>query len=272
MNLWLQAITATLFACCGVAVGYFASRLPKSYWILGYIVPAILVVIYGLANHFPALAFVPPVSWMTMGHKKFVIMGFIAALVLTTPLSRLPKRRDRMIVCLFMSMMIFSTTVWPFVVPAFDRADLLTLRTHLDSNGVCIQGTDYTCGPAAAVTALRRLGFSADEGRLAILSETSSATGTPEDMLTEALQKEYGDQGLVVQCRPFKNVSELRQAGLTLARMKYSFMVDHWVAVLQVTDSQVIVGDPLAGKVIMSYGDFVRKWRFVGIVLSRNPE
>ncbi len=266
MNLWLQAITATLFACFGIAAGYFASRLPRFYWI----VPAALIVIYGLTNHFPAFAFTPPVSWMAMGRKKFVIMGFIATFVLATPLSRLPKRRDRIIVCLFMAVMIFNTTVWPFIVPAFDRVDLLNLRTHLDPNGICIQGTDYTCGPAAAVTVLHRLGFPADEGKLAILSETSSATGTPPDMLAEALQDEYGKQGLVVNCRPFKTVSDLRQAGLTLARMKYSFMVDHWVAVLQVTDSQVIVGDPLAGTVKMSYDDFARKWRFVGIVLSRN--
>jgi len=272
MNLWLQAITATLIACCGIAVGYFASRLPKSYWLLDYFVPAALIVIYGLANHFPALAFAPPISWLTMGRKKFVIMGFIAALVLTAPLSRLQKRRDRIIVCLFMAVMIFSTTIWPFIVPAFDRADLLTLRTRLDSDGVCIQGTDYTCGPAAAVTALHHLGFPADEGKLAILSETSSATGTPADMLAEALREEYGKQGLVVRCRPFNSVSDLRQAGLTLARMKYGFMVDHWVTVLQITDSQVIVGDPLAGRVQLSCDDFARKWRFVGIVLSRKPE
>lgn len=271
MNLWLAAISATLFACCGIPIGHYVSRLPKFYWTFGYLLPAIVILIYGLANHFPALAFAAPVSWMMMGRKKFAIMGFIAALILTTPLSRLPKRRDRIIVCLFMAVMIFSTTVWPFIVPAFDRRDLVNLRTHLDSNGVCIQGTDFTCGPAAAVTALHQLGFSADEGRLAILSETSSATGTPADMLADALREEYGNKGLVAQCRHFKNLSELRQAGLTLAMIKYSFMVDHWVAVLKVTDSEVIVGDPLAGMVRMSYDDFARKWRFIGIVLNRKP-
>jgi predicted double-glycine peptidase len=269
MNLWLAAITATLFACCGIGSGFYASRLPRFYWTLGYLLPAAVLLVYGLANHLPAFAFAPPISWMMMGRKKFAIMGFIAAMVLTTPLSRVPKRRDRMIICLFMAVMIFSTTVWPFVVPAFDRSELVDLQTHLDPNGVCIQSTDYTCGPAAAVTALRRLGFSADEGRLAILSETSSATGTPPDMLVDALQDEYGSRGLVAQCRQFRSISELRQTGLTLAMIKYSFMVDHWVAVLQVTDSEVIVGDPLSGKVAMSWDQFARKWRFVGITLKR---
>jgi len=269
MNLWLAAISATLFACCGIFVGYLFSRLPKNYWTLGYFIPVVLVFTYGVAVHFPSLSFTPPISWMMMGRKKFAIMGFIAGLILTTPLSRLPKKRDRIIVCVLTAIMIFSATVWPFIIPAFDRGDLANLKTHMDSNGICLQTTDYTCGPAAAVTALHQLGFTADEGKLAILSETSSTTGTPPDMLAEALQKEYGNQGLIVDCRPFKDISELKQSGLTLAMVKYSFMVDHWVIVLQVTDSQVIIGDPLDGKVKISYDDFLKKWCLVGIVMKR---
>lgn len=47
-------------------------------------------------------------------------------------------------------------------------------------------------------------------------------------------------------------------------------MVDHWVTVLEVTDSEVVVGDPLGGLDRLSYQDFAKKWRFVGIVLRRN--
>ena len=89
---------AASFALAGVLVGYFFSRLPKPYWIFGYFIPLVLVLIYGAAIHFPALSFTPPISWMMMGRKKFAILGFIAAMVLTTPLSRLPLKRDR-IVC-----------------------------------------------------------------------------------------------------------------------------------------------------------------------------
>jgi hypothetical protein len=269
MNLWLATATATLFACCGIFLGCLFSRLPKSYWMVGYFIPIVLIFTYAVAVHFPVLSFTPPISWMMMGRKKFAVMGFIAALVLTTPLSRLPKKRDQIVVCALMAIMIFSATVWPFLIPALDRDDLAQLQTRMDPNGICLQTTDYTCGPAAAVTALRKLGFPAEEGKLAILSETSSVTGTPPDMLAEALQKAYGNDGLVAECRPFKDISELKQAGLTLAMVKYAFLVDHWVTVLQVTDSQVVIGDPLAGKVAMSYEDFSRKWRYVGIVLER---
>jgi len=160
-------------------------------------------------------------------------------------------------------------SVWPFLAPAFNHRQLEHLQTRVDANGVCRQTTDYTCGPASAVTALRKLGLPAEEGEIAILSGTTSSTGTPPDFLAAALQKRYGRDGLIVEYRAFKDVSELRQAGLTLAVIKFSFLVDHYVTVLQVTDSQVIVGDPLGGVDFLSYDEFRGKWRFTGVVLKR---
>jgi hypothetical protein len=269
MNLWFEATGAASFAFAGVLLGYFFSRLPKPYWTFGYFIPLMLVLIYGVAIHFPAISFTPPISWMMMGRKKFAILGFIAAMVLTTPLSRLPLKRDRVVISALMAVIIFFMSVWPFLAPAFNRKQLAELQTQIDGNGICRQRTDYTCGPASAVTALRKLGLPAEEGQLAILSCTSSMTGTPPDILAEVLQNQYGKDGLIAHYRTFKNISELKQAGLTLAVVKFGFMVDHYVAVLDVTDSEVIVGDPLDGLDKMSYEEFQQKWRFVGIVLKR---
>jgi hypothetical protein len=213
MNLCLEVIGATTFAALGVLLGYSFSRLPKPYWTFGYFIPLILVLIYGLANHFPSLCFTPPISWMMLGRKKFACMGFIAGLILTTPLSRLPKRRDRIIVSLLMGVMIFSMSIWPFLAPVFNRKELSQLRTRMNADGVCLQSTDYTCGPAAAVTALRKLGLPAEEGWLAIQSETSSIDGTAPDMLAETLQNIYGKARLLAEYRRFKDISELKQAG-----------------------------------------------------------
>ena len=69
--------------------------------------------------------------------------------------------------------------------------------------------------------------------------------------------------------RAFKDISELKQAGLTLGVVKFGFLVDHFVTVLGVTDAEVIVGDPLNGLDRMTYDDFCKKWRFCGIVLER---
>ena len=94
--------------------------------------------------------------------------------------------------------------------------------------------------------------------------------GTPVDMLVQGLKTEYGQQGLLVKSRLFKSMSELKEAGLTLGVVKYGLLEDHWVTVLEVTYSEVVVGDPLAGMARLSYQDFCKRWRFIGIVLQRN--
>jgi ABC-type bacteriocin/lantibiotic exporter with double-glycine peptidase domain len=113
------------------------------------------------------------------------------------------------------------------------------------------------------------LGLPAEEGQIAILSCTSFQEGTPEDMLADGLSRQYAAQGLSAQCRVFHSIAELKAAGLTLAVIKYNLLVDHWVTVLEVTDSEVVVGDPLGGMDRMPFQDFAKKWRFMGIVLHR---
>jgi predicted double-glycine peptidase len=271
MNLWLAAFVALLCALAGVALGWWFSRLRSPYWVIGYFIPLILVFAFALASRDPAIMFLPPFCWLTMGLKKFAVFGFITTMVLTTPLSRVPQKQTRILISVLMAILVFFMALMPFVAPLIDRAQLSRLQTKMDKNGICLQTTDYTCGPAAAVTALRKLGLPAEEGQIAILSCTSYQEGTPEDMLADGLSRQYAAQGLSAKCQVFKNVAELKPAGLTLAVVKYGFMVDHWVTVLQVTDTEVVIGDPLGGLDRVSYADFAKRWRFIGIVLERNP-
>jgi predicted double-glycine peptidase len=163
---------------------------------------------------------------------------------------------------------ICLTSVWPFLAPAFNQKQLAGLITRIDGNGVCLQSTDYTCGPASAVTALQQLGIKAQEGELALLAHTTSATGTPPDILAMALNSHYAAQGLICEYRNFANLKELAAAGLTLAVVKFNIVTDHYVTVLEVNDREVIVGDPLSGIEKLSHDDFKNKWRFSGVVLK----
>jgi predicted double-glycine peptidase len=266
---WLESAAVTLLAVAGVLLGYWFSRLPKPYWTFGYFVPLSLIVVYGLANRYPALSLEPPIAWMMMGRNKFAVVGFVATMVLTTPLSRVPARRARIYVAALMVVIVALMSVWPFLAPAFNRTYLSRLKTRLDADGICLQSNDYNCGPAAAVTALRQLGFPAEEGEVAILAYTSSATGTPPDILARALSDRYAKDGLVSEYRVFRSLDELKEAGLTLAVIKHSFMLDHYVTVFEVTEDQVVIGDPLKGKGVMAHDEFEKLWRFVGVVLRR---
>ena len=266
---WLESTAVMLLAVAGVLLGRWFSGLPKPYWTFGYFIPLALIVIYGIASKNPALSLEPPISWMMMGRNKFAVIGFIATMVLTTPLSRLPGKRARVYVVALMVVVVSLMSVWPFLAPAFNRTYLSRLKTRMDADGICLQSNDYNCGPAAAVTALRRLGFPAEEAEIAILAYTSTATGTPPDILARALKERYAEDGLESEFRVFKSIDELKEAGLTLAIIKYSFMLDHYVTVLEFTDDHVVVGDPLRGKIAIARAEFEKQWRFVGVVLRR---
>lgn len=269
MTPWLQAFGVTLLAVFGVLLGRWFSRLPRPYWIIGYVIPLVLILLYAIASRKPALSFIPPVSWLVMGRNKFASIALISTMVLTTPLSRIQQARARLLIALLMALVVVQSSVWPFLAPAFNRSYLASLQTRFDANGICHQSNDYNCGPAAAVTALRRLGFPAEEGEIAILAHTSSAIGTPPDVLAEALRDKYAKDGLIADFRVFKNLDQLKKAGLTLAVIRYSFWLDHYVTVFKVTDDEVIVGDPSLGLTSFSKAQFLKRWRFVGVVLKR---
>ena len=269
MGPWLETLAVGLLALIGVWLGLWFSRLRKPYWLLGYFLPLILIVCYSLATRKPALSFVPPFSWLIMGRNKFVSIALISTMVLTTPLSRIKSVRARVLVAILMGLAVIQLSLWPFLAPAFNRKYLASLPTRIDWDGVCRQNNDYDCGPAAAVTALLKLGFHAEEGQVAIWASTSSAIGTPPDMLARALQEHYGKEGLITEYRVFKDLNELKEAGLTLVVIQYNFWVDHYLTVLSVSKDFVLAADPSRGMVLFPSKDFLARWRFVGVVLKR---
>lgn len=269
MNPWFETFGVTLLAGVGAGIGWWFSRQRSPWWLLGYFLPLALILTIALARRYPALAFVPPVSWMMSGRTPFALIALVATMVLTTPLSRLAARRDRLAVVVMMVAAVAYASIWPFAAPAFNQKQLRSLQTRIDEDGICRQTTSYTCGPAAAVTALRMLGLPAEEGELALLAHTSEAMGTPPDILATTLRERYGRDGLWADYRHFQSADELRQAGLTLVVVKFGLLVDHYLVVLEMTEDDVVIGDPFRGKSRLSHSQFTRQWRYAGVVLKR---
>jgi hypothetical protein len=266
---WLETLGAILLAAIGVVLGRLCSRLPGRWWMIGYFFPLVLVVLMGLPNWIDQMLFIPPSSWLTAGRTEYVLAGIIATWLLTTPLSRLPRLETRRLVVALMVTVVFTSSVMAFLAPALIRNQMLALKTRIDKDGVCLQSNGYNCGPASAVTALRRLGLPAEEGQLAILAHTSPISGTPPDILAETLQQRYQKDGLAGEFRFFKKVSDLKGAGEVLAIIKFTFFINHYVAVLEVTDKEITVGDPLNGRATYSHEEFAKKWLHCGVVLTR---
>ncbi|MBA7645826.1 hypothetical protein ES703_53585 [subsurface metagenome] len=270
MNPWLETAGVTLVVLGGILLGRMFSSLRRPYWAFGYFIPLVFVAILVAARYINSLVFVPPFSLITTGRVKFVILALAVTTGLTTPLSRLPHKFEKVVTHILIAVVVTYFSILPFLLPALAKNHLLNLRTRVNSNGICFQTKDYTCGPAAAVTALRKLGFQAHEGEIAVLSHTSPILGTLPGCLSTALQSRYSIDGLKCRYRRFDSLAELRDAGITLAVVRDGFLSNHCVAVLEVSEQMVSVADPVVGRKLMSHKQFEKIWRFSGIVLKRD--
>jgi predicted double-glycine peptidase len=206
---------------------------------------------------------------VTHGRWEFALFAPAVLVTLLPLMFRLPHRRQRLVVAGFLVVVIAQHSVLPFLMPALFRSRLAALTTQIDQDGVCRQTTRYTCGPAASVTALRRLGIEAAEADLAVRMYTSPTLGTPSDVVALTLQEQYGPRGVRCEYRSFDSIDELPRSSPVLAVVKYGLLVDHFVTVLGVDNTHVTVGDPVLGKVAYSRATFENRWRFMGIVLER---
>jgi predicted double-glycine peptidase len=270
VNPWLETLCVILIALGGIWLGKKASRLPGPLWAYALGLPICLLGLLIVASSTSLLDLTRPLFFITAGRTKYVILSFAITFGLATPLSRLPYKVERVAVWVLMLLFVTGFSVLPFLVPALVSDNLAGIETRIDANGICYQSTSYTCGPAAAVTALRKLGFPAQEGEIAVLARTNPLTGTLLWTLYSALKQRYADQGLQCHFRTFDSIAQLRNAGITLVSIREATLLDHCVAVLDVSDTLVTIADPATGIEVLSHGQFERKWHFSGIVVSRS--
>lgn len=268
MEPYLETLGVILVALVGIVLGTLSGRLCRSYWLISYLIAVLLLALLVSVRCFYSLNFVPPFCWLVPGRIRFVVLALAVTLGVMTPLRRLRYRFQRVLVCGLMIVVLVWYTILPFLAPALVREKLANLPTSIGSDGLCYQTTDYTCGPAAAVTALRKLGLDAEEGDLAILSHCNPVTGTLPNCLVQALQKRYADAGLRCEYEHLNSVDRLKELTPALAIVKDRFLIDHCVAVLDVTDTEIVLADPATGRERISHRDFENMWRFAVITLS----
>jgi len=269
MTAFLQtAAVLCLTVLCGAA-GLRASKWPKPWPTIAAAVPLCVVCLIGAARHYKPLLFVPPLSVLVPGRVKFIVLSASIAMMFSASIPHTKPRRKRVMLWILTCVFVLYAAVPPFMGPELVRRELRNLTTTTTADGVCLQTTQYTCGPASAVTALRRWGLAGDESTIALHAGTSPVTGTEPDMLVAALRRLYTTSGLQCEFRRFGSVKELIGREPVLVITRYGPMVDHYVTVLAVTRAEVVVGDPLSGRRRYTHESFRRIWRGTGIVLKR---
>jgi hypothetical protein len=235
-------------------------------WIGFYCGTLLIALVFAAVRWIPVLEFSPPFSWLTAGRREFALMLGCGPGMLAVLIPKLKKRSIRIAVTTFLGVVI-TYFMLPFVLPIVLRQAHQQLNTEINGDGICMQTTAYTCGPASAVTALRQLNLDAKEGDIAISANTNPFSGTQPESLCRTLNEQFAGK---IHCSyaPYERIEDLPQRPCVVV-IKYSFLIDHFVAVLTVNEEEVILGDPIGGKRRLSHADFCKIWRGTAITLQK---
>ena len=118
MAAYLETTRVVLLAVFGILIGRAFSRLPKPYWAIGYIAPFLLAGMVILARRVGALQQVEPFSWLMAGRREVVALAIAYTMLMTTALARLPLKRQRVVVNVFMAIAVTYFSILPFALPA----------------------------------------------------------------------------------------------------------------------------------------------------------
>ncbi|MGC4121721.1 MAG: cysteine peptidase family C39 domain-containing protein [Myxococcales bacterium] len=127
-------------------------------------------------------------------------------------------------------------------------------------DGVCLQSTPSTCGPCAAATILKTFGEPATELQLAH-EASSTRTGTLNWLLARALRSRGFDATFTAP----EQVQEVVAPAILGVKVGAA---GHFVALLERTGEQLVIADPLEGRLSMTVAEFERRYPFARFALS----
>jgi len=148
----------------------------------------------------------------------------------------------------------------PFIKPILDPVRFDHERRSQDE-GVVLQSTMSTCGPASAATILNALGHPASEGELAREAFTSRG-GTENWYLARALRRRGLDVAFEIRAPNGGVVPVPSIAGVLLPGR-----AGHFIAILDSVGDSVTFVDPIDGKHTMATSALLERYRFTGFFM-----
>jgi predicted double-glycine peptidase len=247
--------------------GWFAGRrlaLHRRWWVLVVAGFALFAVV--IAGHrVPRLSVIPPMSWTISPAMNPFLMTAAIALVFGILLPKLAPGRARPAARIVLVAMTIYYGLLPPALVLASRLYLERIPTRFDLNRVCRQSTSYTCGPAAAVTCLMKIGIDARESDLAVRAQSTPSFGTDAPRLAAAVNDRFPE----IRC-VYGYFDSLDAIPLpAVADCMLPRIGGHYVALLEVNGEYVVVGDPLSGRQKLSRGQFMQEWKGTAIAFER---
>lgn len=133
-------------------------------------------------------------------------------------------------------------------------------KFRIDADGVCLQSTGYTCGPASAVTFLKAYGIDATEQEMTRLSHANLLLGVDFGFLGKAVEKKAASAGMTIDVIAADYEFLKKHGKPCIVYVRWHFLVDHVIVVLHADENKVIFADPLDGKREWSRQEFLDRW------------
>lgn len=264
----IETVCVLLMSCLCAWTGLRITRRNSKAWIASFGFAFVFVIAVMLLHRIPVLTYRPFFSYLANGKNEFFVMAACLPFIFAILVPRLPQNRQKWLVGVFAFLITFYYVFPPFIDPALLYMTMKNTDTWIE-DGVCLQTTNYTCGAASAVTALRQFGLNASESEIAFASSTSRSWGVSERALERTINNMYGSQGVKCRTKLFDDAAELKDCCPVLAIVKFKFMVDHFVTVLEVQNDHVLIADPMSGKKELTCAEFNEQCRGIGIVVSK---
>jgi hypothetical protein len=252
-------ILLTVLMLTGIALGQWQWRQHGLWLVLAAV---LMLCLAGAKLWFPWWTSDPPLSWLLAGRKECYWMALASPLLLWGLISIVRSPVLRGVVIFAVSVILIRFAYLPVAAVLWGEAAALSDKSQVDKDGVCHQSTGITCGPAAGVTVLKRLGIEIGEREFAMACGTSSCGGTSAALMAHTLQEQF-DGKLQVKLVHYDSVDHLPDIGnaygcYALAVIKFSPFVDHFVALLDRQGDTISLGDPMTGLQKMSVADFAK--------------
>ncbi|TBR16733.1 hypothetical protein EPO15_18600 [bacterium] len=124
-------------------------------------------------------------------------------------------------------------------------------------DGVCLQSTMATCGPCSLATVLTSLGLPATERDVA-RAAFSAMTGTESWYLLRTARR----RGLKARVRASAALSDVSAPAILGVRLGGG--AGHFIVLLGAERGRRVLGDPLAGRLLLTDAEFAKAYDFTG--------
>lgn len=160
--------------------------------------------------------------------------------------------------------LLFAWLMVPYLKPILYAINPDSLQEQW-IQGVCLQSSSSSCGPASAATLFKAAGYSISERTLVKEAFTSSG-GTEIWYLARAFQRRgFQVEYVIAATQPEKLYFP------AIAGVRLSNNMGHFIAVLGENEHSYIGGDPLLGKVFLNKTNIHKYYYFTGFFLTIMP-